>query len=256
MTPPLPRNRRERMLKMLAERSSCSTQELADAFGVTTATVRSDLSVLEREGHVVRIHGGAIARKRLEREDPLEERGHSSQKVRIARKALELVSPGDVISLDTGTTAIELARALVAHGAEELTVICPDLLALRILEAREDYRVVSLGGQVRNGYHFSCDGMTLRALDQLRSDKCFLTTTSFDLKAGFTTPNLNTAALKAKLIETASETIMLVDSTKVGRVSAGRFADVNQIDHLVIDSGVDEKTLAQLRAAIRDVRVA
>lgn len=244
------------MLKMLVERSSCSTQELADAFGVTTATVRSDLTALEREGHVVRTHGGAIARRRLEREDPLDERGHSSQKLRIARKALELVSPGEVISLDTGTTTIEFAKALVARGPEELTVICPDLLALSILEVREGYRVVALGGQVRNGYHFACDGMTLRALDQLRSDKCILTTTSFDLKAGFTTPNLNTAALKAKLIETANETIMLVDSTKIGQVSAGRFAGLGQIDHLVIDSGVDEKALAQLKAAIRDVRVA
>lgn len=255
-SPLFAQERRERMLNMIIRRSRMSVNELAEAFGVTTATVRGDLKQLEADRLVVRTHGGVLARTGLEREGILTERQNQSEKNLIAQAAVELISNGDVISIDTGTTALSFAQTLARTNLHDVTIITSDLAILSILEPIESFSVIAIGGRLRTGFHFSCDAMALAALDLLRVDKCFLTTTSISFDEGLTTPNLDTARLKMKYLSIARESFLLVDSGKFGRVSCGKFADLGQIDHVVVDGGIDSADLARLTALVPHVHLA
>ncbi|MGI6230607.1 MAG: DeoR/GlpR family DNA-binding transcription regulator [Tractidigestivibacter sp.] len=244
------------MLKIIVENSGASVSELARTFSVTPATVRSDLSYLEGKRLVVRTHGGAIARQGLDEEPLLAERKHAAEKSAIAANALPLVKSGEVIALDTGTTMTTFAQALVASPLANLTLISPDIQALSILEARSDFSLISVGGKIRSGFHFACGAMALDILNNLRADACVLSTTSLDFEQGLTTPDVDTARIKQKLLEISRESILLVDSSKLGHVSCGHFASLEQVDHLVIDAGASETALAQLRQRVPDVIVA
>lgn len=248
--------RRERMLTLIVARSSCTVAELAEEFSVTPATVRSDLAHLEQEHLVTRTHGGVIARAGVDRESPLGERGADDAKARIAAKALELVEDGDSLSIDTGTTALAFASALVQSSLTNLKVVSSDLTILSLLETRSDFETIAIGGRVRPGFHFACGGITLAALDRFNTEKCFVTTTCIDVSQGLTTPNVDTAQLKAKYLSIARTTCLLVDSTKFGRVSFSRFAEVGQLDHIIVDDGVDPMVVQELRKHRCDVRLA
>lgn len=248
--------RRERMLTLILARSSCSVAELAQEFSVTPATIRSDLAHLEQERLVTRTHGGVVARAGVDREKVLADRGEDAVKARIAEKALELVENGDSLSIDTGTTAIAFAHALAQSSLTGLKVISSDLTVLSLLETRDDFETIAIGGRVRPGFHFACGGITLAALDYFSVEKCFVSTTCIDIREGLTTPNVDTAQLKAKYLSIGHASALLVDSTKFGRVSFSKFADLDQIDHVVVDDGIRPAITQELRRHKCDVLIA
>lgn len=248
--------RRERMLTLILARSSCSVAELAQEFSVTPATIRSDLAHLEQERLVTRTHGGVVARAGVDREKVLADRGEGAVKARIAEKALELVENGDSLSIDTGTTAIAFAHALAQSSLTGLKVISSDLTVLSLLETRDDFETIAIGGRVRPGFHFACGGITLAALDYFSVEKCFVSTTCIDIREGLTTPNVDTAQLKAKYLSIGHASALLVDSTKFGRVSFSKFADLDQIDHVVVDDGIRPAITQELRRHKCDVLIA
>ena len=248
--------RRALMRKIIEQRQRCTVSELAEHFEVTQATVRSDLTTLEGEGCVVRTHGGAIAVRAIERETLPAQREHSSAKQKIAAKALELVSDGDTIAIDTGTTAHAFAEALLRSSHTDLTVVSSDLEILLMLEPREDFMLVSAGGVVRHGFHYGYGGITRSALERVRVEKYFATTSTIDFEQGLTTPNLNTANLKHTMMSVARNTYLMVDASKFGKVSFGHFADLDEISCVIVDAGVDAEDIERLKEAVPSVLVA
>jgi len=232
--------RRTRILELVHERKKLTVHELCTILGVSAATVRADLRDLDREGLLVRTHGGAIARSRAGFELTSRKRStvNLAAKQAIAKAAAELVEDGDTIVLDTGTTTVELAKRLAS--LRRLSVVTNDLQIAGLLEDVPGVEIVLLGGALRKGYHCTVGPGGLRMTGHLRVDTAFMATNSLSPDAGATTPDLHQAEIKKAMISIARKVILLCDSSKIGGESFARFADLDQIDVLVAEQVGDE----------------
>jgi DeoR family fructose operon transcriptional repressor len=232
--------RRTRILELVHERKKLTVNELCAILGVSPATVRGDLRDLDREGLLVRTHGGAIEKSRASFELTSSKRStvNLAAKQAIAKAAAQFVEDGDTIVLDTGTTTAELAQRLVSQ--QRLTVVTNDLQIAGILEGAPGVETVLLGGTLRKGYHCTVGPGGSGLTHNLRVDTAFMATNSLSLEAGATTPDLHQAEIKKAMISMARKIILLCDSSKIGRDSFARFGDLDQIDVLVTEQLGDE----------------
>jgi DeoR family fructose operon transcriptional repressor len=227
--------RRLRILELIRERRKVTVNELCALLQVSPATARGDLRGLDRDGLIIRTHGGAIDRSKTGFEQVSSRRStrNLSAKQAIAAEADKLIEEGDTLVLDTGTTILELGRRLVSR--RELTVVTNDLEIARVLEEAPGVQIVLLGGGLRKGYHCTVGPPGLRMAQGLRVDKAFMATNSLSLEGGATTPDLQQAETKKAMMSIAGKVIMLCDSSKLGRNSFTRFAALNELDVLVTE---------------------
>ena len=146
--------RHQKILDIMHRDGSVNVNSLASFFQVTPATIRADLTRLEAQGALVRTHGGAIANVVNRREPRINERHNEEKKSRISEKAVEYVAEHDILLLDTGTTMVSFAKALVSSPICELTIFSNDIDVIRILEEKETFSLHLFAGKMRNGYHY------------------------------------------------------------------------------------------------------
>lgn len=239
--------RREKIVALLGERSKILVPELSEHFGVSPATIRGDLRDLENEGALRRIHGGAIplGKAGIEPDSHLKQIEHIEEKRRIAAKAAEFVEDGDTIALDTGTTVLEMARFLTDR--KNLSVVTNDVQIATFLENNSAATIILIGGLLRRRFHCTTGPMSVAAISSLNVDKAFVATNAFSLDKGFTTPNFEHAELKRAMLSIAAEATMLIDSSKIGRISFIKFVDVGDIDRLITDDSIGAQALKALR---------
>ena len=245
------------ILKVIRQEKSVSVKDLSERFRVTKETIRTDLTKLEREGEVKRTHGGAVL---VEQEEPvletmLTDRANAEEKKRIANAALEYVEDGDVILIDTGTTAFAFAQALCESGKRNLTIYSNDMAVLLQLESREDFSLYMLGGKVRSGFHYAYGENLVDELKAYHFDKLFLMVSAMDVKSGLTTAHPDLARLKRAMWIASQEVIALTDSSKYGKTHFQSYAELSDIDVLITDDGISEENLAQLKGEISKVVV-
>jgi len=209
--------------------------ELAKLLHVTEMTIRRDLSQLEREGLVKRVHGGGISVRGRSYEPTLALRNtvHIEEKRRIAQRAAELVMEGDFIALDVGSTTYELARCLT--GRRNLTIITPSLLIATVLANHPDIRLIVPGGIVRFGETSMIGELSQRALEMFHVDRLFLGVGGIDAEAGLTEYNWDDTLVKQAMLKTAKQVIAVADFSKFDRIATVEIAPLNWIDILVTD---------------------
>jgi DeoR family fructose operon transcriptional repressor len=219
---------------------------LAEHYGVTTETVRRDLTVLERAGRVRRVHGGAIPVERLGFEPTLSDRDTvmTAEKERIAKAALAELPEGGAILLDAGSTTRRFAEAIPADRELIVVVNSPPLATL--LASRPGLTVIMIGGRVRGRTMAAVDDDGLRPLDRLHVDVAFMATNGLSTDRGLTTPDPAEASMKRAMIDSASRTVLLADHTKVGNDYLARFGTIDDVDLLVTDSGLDKAAADEL----------
>ena len=221
---------------------------LAEELGVTTETVRRDLTTLERHALLRRVHGGAIPIERLGFEPALAARDSvlTAEKERIARMALaELPDEGSIL-LDAGTTTARLADALPTD--RELVVLTNALPIAMSLSVRPNITVLMVGGKVRGRTQAAVDAWALQALADSYVDVAFIGANGISPERGLTTPDTTESAVKRAMIRAARRTVVLADHTKVGQDHLSRFAALDEIDTLITDSGLDAQVADELRA--------
>lgn len=228
--------RRRKILDLVSHQQKVTVQELADRFGVSSATIRSDLRDLDERKLLTRTHGGAITYTKLVTEVPIDLRSmvNMEAKRKIARAALPLIEEGDCIILDTSTTSLELARELPVR--QHLTVITNDLVIARLLENAPGIDIILLGGNLRKNYHCTVGPQNIEMLSHLTVDKLFLATDGISLERGLSTTDITQAEVKKAMIRSANEVYLLADRTKLGRVALARFGDLHDLDGWVVES--------------------
>jgi DeoR family transcriptional regulator of aga operon len=227
---------------MVRERGSVQVAPLSKRFGVSMQTIRKDLHFLAERGVAERSYGGAIAAEAVKFaiEAPVEAKLaiHTSEKARIGAMAAALVAPGDSIVLDSGTTALEIARNL--RDDESITVLTNDLEILSVLARKEHITSVMLGGTLRRRNRAFYGAQTVAALDDLHVDKLFLGVDGFDVERGITTHYEPEAILNRKMVEAASRVIAVTDQSKFGRICLHRIISASEVDELVTDGEAPE----------------
>ena len=250
--------RQHAIATLVTERGRLAVTAVAEEFGVTTETVRRDLSILERAGIVRRVHGGAVPAGALTLvETGLGERHgtRTEAKRAIAAAALSLLPAADgSVLLDGGSTTAALADVLPSD--RRLYVATNSVPIAARLSASPGVTLHVLGGRVRGITQTAVGDATVRALRDLRLDVVFLGTNGISPGHGFSTPDEAEAATKRAMVRAAQRVIVLADSSKLGREHLMRFAAVEDVDVLVTDNGADPGVVAELETTGIEVLIA
>lgn len=243
--------RKETIIKMLAEHDKVYVQQLSEEFEVSSATIRNDLNELEKMGKLIRTHGGAISVETsgLELNTEQKKTKNLTNKGKIAMEAIKMISDGDIIILDTGTTTTEIAKLM--HMRKNVTVITNDLEIALILEELNTITVIIVGGVLRHGFHCSVGMFAHSVLEQVTVDKAFMATNSLDIDTGLYTPDANQAETKKRMISVARERILVADSSKIGRRSFAKFANLKDFKFLITDDEIDQEAELKISEKVK-----
>lgn len=233
--------RKNKILELLKTQERVQVAELINLFQVSGSTVRTDLRELEKEQQLIRTHGGAIPTSQRSFEDFPSSRKITKGKMKIAQAAVDLIDDGDSIAIDTGTSCLAFAQALVHSNKVQLKIVTYDLHIATYLSENTDYEIVSIGGLVRNGFEYSAGEFAINQLKTFLVDKAIIATTSFSIKNGFSTPHVTTAELKRTLFEIARQKFILCNKEKVDKDSFKVFAKTEQADTLIVDEVLKKK---------------
>jgi DeoR family transcriptional regulator of aga operon len=248
--PLLAEQRRRKILDLLEQEGQITVRELVERFSISAVTVRSDLDALGASGAVVRSHGGAVRQLEPTRDYPLRLKAsvHRTEKTQIGRAAANLIQPGEVIILDSGTTTAQVARQLKARALHGVTVITDAMNVVSELVDCPGLSVICIGGILRP-VSLSFVGPQAEAmLKDLHADRLFLAVDGFDLESGPTTPDVLEAQLNGLMMKVAKETTVVADSSKLGRRSVSRIGPIEQIHRLITDTKAPEEFVQALRA--------
>ena len=207
------RQRRERLAQLLQERgSSTSIHDLTEHFGVSEATLRRDLAALSETGDLLRVYGGAAPARRVEFTWREKATSYARSKLRIAQfAAAELVAPGDLVFIDSGTTPAAVARQLADR--DDITIVVAGLAALLEL-ADGRAKVIVLGGRLRRTSASFLGQAADHLLDLVSPDVAFLGTDYLDPRFGANFPDLEQAIFKSRVIARSARSWMVVDESK------------------------------------------
>ncbi len=228
--------RRRLIREMVEAKGSVTVDELAESFGISKVSIRSDLRLLDSMGVLVRSRGGALV---IRDDDDLpitvKENLHRAQKIRIAEEAVKQIEDGETIILDSGSTTAEIAKQIRGLKLNSINVITNALNVAVLLANTSHVNLIMLGGVLRNN-SFSLSGpQAERALEGLYADRLFLGVDSIDPEIGLMTPHLLEAQLNAKMIQISRKVIAVADSSKLMRRNLSVIARMDQINTLITD---------------------
>jgi DeoR family transcriptional regulator of aga operon len=250
--------RRRRILSLVETQSFVRVADLAEAFDISEVTVRSDLDLLSDALLIERVHGGAMMRSpdpvpetEIHEPEPSFEESVdtlAADKEAIGEFAASLVSSGDSVIIDVGTTATAVALALANRtDLENVVVFTSGITTAMTLEiAIPRFTVILTGGTLRPRQHSLVNPMAGSILDQIHADMAFIGCNGIGSSQGVTNINLPEAQIKTRMIHAAQRTIVVADGTKVGRTSVARIARIDEIDHLVTTRSADQEDLVSL----------
>jgi len=241
--------RHRAIVERVATGGRASVVDLAEALDVTPETIRRDLSILERQGMVRRVHGGAIPVRRPGFQPTVDSRSavHVEEKNRIAETALDEIPQAGAIIVDSGTTTGRLLALLPAD--RQLTVVTNSVQHAIALANRENITCMLLGGRVRGRTLACVDSWAINSLRGITADVAIVGTDGVSVERGLTTPDLIEAEIKTAMLKAARRTVVLADHTKFGTDHFAAFAALDDIDVIISDSGLDADVAAEIEGA-------
>jgi DeoR family transcriptional regulator of aga operon len=233
------------ILEELSRSGSVGVTELCQRLGVSAATVRRDLELLEEQHLLTRTHGGAVAQM-VSYELPLRYRSarRQEQKRRIGREAAQRVHDGAVIGLTGGTTTTEVARA-IAH--RPLTVVTNALNVASELAIRPNIKLVVTGGVARSETYELVGPIADRTVGDLNLDVVFIGSDGISAEAGLTTHHEVEAHTDRAVMDRAAHVVVVADSSKLGRTAFVQICPTEAVHELVTDGEGDAEALAAIR---------
>ena len=251
-----PEERRQHIRVLVDENGRVSVDELARRFDVSPVTIRTDLDRLEEEGAVKRTHGGAIVLTSDEGRVDLafEERQllNQAEKEHIGELAASLVRNGSTILLDASTTAMQMTKHLRHRRA--LTVVTNCLPIAMAFEDAPDVTVVILGGIVRSSSWSVVGSWIKQILTEINIDIAFLGCKGITPDDGISDVNPWTIESKKAMMAESKKSIVLVDSSKWGRVAFASFAAVDDVSMIITSSNAPENLVTAVKSKGVDIR--
>ncbi|HET8757489.1 MAG TPA: DeoR/GlpR family DNA-binding transcription regulator [Solirubrobacteraceae bacterium] len=229
--------RRQAILTRLERDGKVVASELVASLGVSEDTVRRDLRELASGGLVQRVHGGALLPPPANVSFAQRLEVAPEAKAHLAEAALPLLEGANVVLLDGGTTALELARRLPPDRACTVLTNAPPVAAA--LAAHPRAEVVLIGGRMLKDSQTTVGAEAIEALRQVRADACVLGICSVDAEVGITTSHHEEAHVKRAMVAASAEVIALATADKLQTASPWVVAPVADLTHLVTDAGED-----------------
>lgn len=247
--------RHQFILDQLQKDQFIQVVDLCEALSVSPVTIRKDLQLLEDKGLLFRTHGGATQNNPYTVDIHINEKEklRSAEKQRIGAAAASLLKENDSIVVNSGTTVLYFAKNIPA--LPKLTVLTSALNVALELARDSNIELIQLGGSLRQSSSSVTGSYAEQMLGDFFCNKLFMGVDGIDLDFGLTTTNATEASLNKKMVKSAQRTIVLVDSTKFGRKGFGKICNIEEIDHVITDSGVSQQIVKRLESAGVEVTV-
>lgn len=237
--------RQDGILDLLMQEGQVKLAQLSKHFGVTEITIRRDLEKMEQQGVLVRTFGGAILSRSKDVSIDKREKTMSEEKARIGKAAAELVQPGEIVFIDSGTTTPYVVKFL--NHAMPITVVT-HAINIAIELQNKGIRVMVLGGMLWEGSSSLVGPDTEEALKKLAFDRALISATGFTIEHGFSNSNIFELQLKKLAAQQAKEASVLIDHSKFGFRSLASFASIDQVHAIVTDRQPDAAFVEHCKA--------
>lgn len=249
------------MLALIREREFIRVSDLSRTFGISEVTVRSDLDALANDGGLERVHGGAVLRSRRRSAEPSVEESEStsaSEKAAIGRFAAAMVSSGETVILDVGSTVAAMARSMVVRDdLEDVVVLTNGLnVALELEKGVPTFSVVVTGGTLRPRQHSLVDPLSDAIISQMNVNTAFIGCNGVHPDEGITNINLPEAMVKRRMIRAAQRCVVVADGSKINNISVAKVTDLADVDMVVTGRSAPLEVIELLRDAGVVVEVA
>ena len=223
----LAEERLARIVSIVDSKGSVTVAELMDEIGASESTIRRDLLVLDREGRLNRVHGGATSSQGslFTQDDSVSVRmnQHVDEKLKVGTYAASLINDQDYVYLDAGTTTAQMIPALTAKGAVYVTNSLPHAMRL----ASMGFRVQILGGEFKSLTEAIIGEEAIESLLKYNFTKGFFGTNGISEERGFTTPDMKEAMIKRAAMRQCKESYVLSDESKFDVVASITFGKFN-----------------------------
>ena len=230
----LPVERHNKIINLLRERTTATTEEIAAMLGVSEMTVRRDLEICQNMGLLRRCHGGATISRQTVSEIAYDQKLNTGMQAKraLAKLAAKLVKPNMTVYLDAGTTTFCIAEELAAM---DLTIITNDLkIAMRLLDSSAE--IVVLGGTVQKRTGSMLGGDTVDQLRRLRASIAFVGAASIDDRLFTLTPTQEKVALKREINAMADKCYLVTDAVKFQGTALHEINHISQFDGIITDA--------------------
>lgn len=250
----LSEQRYKEILNLLDREGSVKTSTLCSLLGASRETIRRDLENMEARNLLKRIHGGAIGL------DFTQENGASytsfdkrqkenqDSKEAVARAAADYIREGQAIALDSGTTALALAK-VIKEKFRSLTVVTNSLAVANELADAEGITLVMTGGIYRPDEEAFVSDIATLIFSKINVDTFFLTTCGISVERGITYPRMDEIIVQNRMMEAAERTIVITDSSKLGTNSLVRMCGIDAIAMIITDAGISPSQEAAFKKA-------
>jgi DeoR/GlpR family transcriptional regulator of sugar metabolism len=243
--------RRDQVLQLVEAKGQVTVDELVRRFAVSDDTIRRDLHDLEQRGLLLRTHGGAVSAASLVHRDTpflIRSKAHAEAKARIGRAAAQLISDGETLILNAGSTTFAFANSLGLR--RNLTIVTNNVAILSVLPSEAVQSVYLLGGEYKKNL-----GSTLGAVQfssgNISVDTAVIGVTGLTVTDGLSATWLEEAPIVARMIACSHRTIVVADASKLGVSAFAQIAPLSAIDILVTDGSPP----AELSRALSEANV-
>jgi DeoR/GlpR family transcriptional regulator of sugar metabolism len=230
--------RKQRILEQLLKEGQVLSKDLSVRFEVSEDTVRRDLRELAAEGRLQRVHGGALPSSSATATFSERKSLKTDAKRKVAQKGAELISSGQVVIIDGGTTTSELIACLPDDLRITVVTHSPSI-ALGLIE-HPSIEVILIGGRLFKHSVVTVGAATIEGIGKIQADIFFMGVTGIHAEAGLTTGDYEEACIKRAFSGRAAETVVLVSPEKINAASPFVIGDLGLIDTIVVDSAADE----------------
>lgn len=240
--------RQNKIYSILKMEGAVTVSRLISDFGVSGETVRRDLILMERAGLLERVHGGAVSKSAMKPFKKLCERNeeNADKKRELSLAAADFIKDGDVIGIDSGSTAIFFAKALLERFSS-LTVITHSMDVFEILRSKAGFEVILCGGHFLSQENAFYGSLTQNMLKNLHIQKMFVFPTAVSIKYGIFDYQKELFQIQRAYLDISDEIYILSDSSKFEKTGLLKMDDMRQEYTYITDLGLDSELLRLYR---------
>ncbi len=238
--------RKQHILDVLRRDGQVIAKQISQELGLSEDTIRRDLRELAQEGLLQRVHGGALPASPAVVDFAGREEIHVEAKAAIGRTAAGLIEPGQVVFVDGGTTAVQIARHL--PPTLQATIVTHSARVAVELVNHGTVEVILIGGRLFKHSIVSVGASAIEAISRIRADVYFMGVTGIHPEAGLSTGDFEEANVKYALSQHAAETFVLASREKLGAASQFVVAGLNEVSGLIVDPTVTDEELVPYQA--------
>lgn len=237
--------RHKEILSIMSDGHRVTVNDLADRLKVSQATIRQDLTQLENNGFLRRVHGGAV----LDESDDIAHRMgiNYEKKLKIAKKAAHYVNEGEIIYIESGSINALFAKEVAK--IPKTTIVTSNAFIARQIGKESLGQVILLGGVYQPESECMVGNLVRVCLNSINFTKAFIGIDGFTPETGFTGRDMMRAEINSEIISRSPQTFVLTDSSKFGRIALSKYCGLTDIEYLITDEVPQDEYLSAIKQA-------